>query len=144
MALTRINVEKVSIGRLGSLLTEAGLDGVTVDGSNPDLNYPIGFALRKLGHSVADIDAVADADIAPVVADDYDELFDWTEFRTLSNILVHLNQTDLSVEMYSESFNQLPDRVQKLLDMKRSWIDEEYGVSGWESGTISVDFMQKD
>lgn len=45
MALTRANVEAILIRRLGGIFEAVGLDGATADGSNEDLNDPIGWAL---------------------------------------------------------------------------------------------------
>ena len=66
MALTRANTEAILIRRLGGIFEAVGLDGATADGSNEDLNDPIGWALRQLGKP-PDPTAVSDADVAAVV-----------------------------------------------------------------------------
>lgn len=126
MALTRADVESVIVSRVGSLMTQAGLDGTTIDGTNADLNDPIGWAVRQLGYTVADITSVADTDIDDVGAADYDKLLDHAEYRALLNIDGNLTLVDTKVGPRSESLNQLRAGVEKLLEAKKAQLVEDY------------------
>ena len=55
MAHTRASIEAILIRRCGRMLAATELDGSTIDGSNADLNDPIGWAIRQLGGAVASI-----------------------------------------------------------------------------------------
>jgi hypothetical protein len=144
MAVTRANVEAILVRRLGALLTEAGLDGTTVSGSNLDLSDPIGWAVRKLGGSVANVVSVADADLAGIGADDYDQLFDLAEFRALESVSNHLVQVDLQVGPRSEKFSQLMAAVEGRLARKRKQLEVDYGfgLGTLEAGVVALDFME--
>ncbi len=128
MALTRANVEALVIRRVGKLLAAAGLDGATVSGANADLNDPLGYAIRKLGYTVTTVNAVADADVALVTTADYDRLFDLTELRALENALGNYDAVNLRVGPRSEDLSQLGAQLQKMIDSKRTYIQNEYGV----------------
>lgn len=145
MAITRANAEAILIKRLGALLTEAGLDGTTVTGTNADLNDPIGYALRKLGQTVTAPTAVADADLSGLGSDDYDEFFDLAELRSLETVHNTLTSVNISVGPRREELSQLADRVAKRIADKRAAMAEEYGrgLKPLEAGYITLDFMEK-
>ncbi len=145
MTITRAEVETILIRRCGSLLTAADLDGTTLNGTNVDLNDPIGAALRQMGYTVASLTAVADSDLQPVATDDIDQLLDIAELRTLENIEGNLDEVDITVGPRSESLNQLSTRVTKKIDTKRSAIEKTYGLGlgTLSAGVVSLDFMEK-
>lgn len=145
MSLTRVHCEVVLIKRLGNLLTAAKLDGTTVNGTNQDLNDPLGYALRKLGYSVTEVAAVADADVAQVQADEYDQLFDLAELRCLRSIHGNLARVDLTVGPRSEKYSQLADRVGDRISVLSQQVKDEYGIGAPElqAGTIMLDFVDK-
>lgn len=128
MALTRAQCETILIARTGKLLTAASLDGVTANGSNPDLNDPLGYAIRQCGGSVADPSMVADSDLSGFSASTYDKLFDLAEYRTLENIAGNLDLVDISEGPHRESFGQLGDRVEKRLTRLQIKLREDYGL----------------
>ena len=144
MATTRADAEAILIDRIGILFVEVGLDGVSVDGDNNDLNDPIGYALRQLGHSVAVITLVADADMASLDDADIDHFLDVAEYRALLNAWTAHKAVDLKVDVYSESFSQLANRLLDMIKTKRAWIEAEHGLSQLTAGVLTLDFMEKD
>lgn len=144
MALSRDNVETILIRRVGGLLTSAGLDGTTINGSNPDLNDPIGYALRQLDITVADVTSVSDAEVDTTAAADYDKLFDLAEFRALASILGNIASVDMKLGPRTESFGQLGRRVKDLVATKRNFLQEEYGftLGQLDTGTVDLNFQE--
>ncbi len=145
MALTRVQIETILLKRVGALLTEASLD-TSSDGANADLNDPIGYALRQLGGTVADVTAVADGDLANVDADDYDELFDIAEWRALSNLEKHLTRVNIKAGPLSANYSELAERVHAMATAKRAELENDYGfgVAEIEAGVVTLDVLLKD
>lgn len=127
MALTRVQVEGVLIDRVGKVLTAAGLDGTTESGNNPDLNDPIGWAIRTLGHTVGNITAVNDSDLANVSR--VDALLDLAELRALENVLNNYTLVDSEVGPRSEDYSDLADRLAKWLPTKRKAVERQHKLA---------------
>lgn len=146
MAITRVDAETILIKRVGALLTAASLDGTTIDGTNVDLNDPIAFAVRRLGHTVASEVLVADTDIDDVAAADYDAFFDLAELRAKKNVLGNLTLVDITAGPRSERLGQLAEQLRKDIDALQKAIQKDYniGVGTLEAGIITLDFAEKD
>ncbi len=125
-------------------MTASGLDGVTVDGTNDDLNDPIGYALRVCGYSVSDISGVADTDLAGVSSDDYDKFLDVAEHRTLVTILNNYDDVDISIGSRNERFSQIADRLGKRIESMERRLENVYGIGAGslEAGHIVLDFAE--
>ena len=145
MALTRANVELILIRRAGNLLTAAGLDGTTVDGTNVDLNDPIGYGIRNVGGTVTDVTSVADADLAGISTDDYDALFDYAEYRLLQNIAGNLDSVDIRVGPQEQKLSQLADFLDRRLNRLKAKLEDEYGLgyATIEIGYTDQNFQQQ-
>lgn len=145
MSLTRAAAESILVKRLGKLLTEAGLDGTTVDGSNADLNDPIGWALRQAGYTVADVTAVADSDLVSLATADTDKLLDLAELRALENISGNWAGVDIRVGERQESYNQFRIAIEERIARKEKQILRDYGIgaSSLETGLLTFDFAAK-
>lgn len=143
MAITRANVENVTIHRTGPLMTKAGMDGTTVDGTNTDLASPIAWALRQAGYSVADITNPTTAEVA-LASDDVDEVLDLTELRTLEDIMGSLDDVDVTVGPRKEMLSQLSDQVQKRIKSVQARVGKAYGfgAAALETGTITYQFAE--
>jgi len=146
MAITRVNVETITVARVGALMTEASLDGTTVDGTNADLNDPIGVALREMGETVTAIAAVADADLSGVAEADYNELLDRVELRTLETIEGNYTLVDITAGPRSEKLSQLATAVQVRKGQLLDKIREKYGIGGdsFVAGYLIMDFVEHD
>lgn len=142
MAITRINVETILVARVGALMTEADLDGSTVDGTNADLNDPIGVALRDMGESVADVSDVADTDLSGVVETDYNELLDRVELRTLESIEGNFVLVDVTAGPRSEKLSQMASFIQTRKTQLLDRIREQHGVGAIEAGYLIQDFVE--
>ncbi len=142
---TRVDVERILIRRCGRKMVAASMDGETDSGANDDLNDPIGCALRAMGYSVRNIAQVSDSDLSGVSIEEYDELFDRAELRTLENIAGNLDLVDISIGPRRESLAQLSSQVERAIERLQARINTLYGDSGeFEAGAISLDFQAKD
>lgn len=128
MSLTREQVERILVKRLGNLLTAADLDGTTADGNNDDLADPLSYALRQCSLTVADVTAPNDDDLSALVAADTDKFLDIAELRTLENVLGNYDGVDIQVGPRRESLGQLRDGLLKRIASKRTDILVNYGV----------------
>jgi len=144
MALTRANVEFLLEARLSPLLSAAGMDSTTVDGTNVDLNDGIGRAVRDLGYAVASAVLVADADVGLVPAAEHNEFLDAAELHTLSNILGNLDDVDITVGPRTEKLNQLATKIERKIERLRKSMALVYGYSlaTVTTGYITLDFAE--
>lgn len=124
----RLKYEVILIRRTGKLLVAADLDGTTVDGSNADLNDPLGVAIREVGGSVGDISSVDDDDLATVDSSDVDWFIDTAELRVLESIEGNLDDVDMTAGSQSRRFSQLATQVAKRIDRKKEQLEDKYGV----------------
>lgn len=144
MSLTRASVEEILIRRCGKLMTAADLDGTTANGTNRDLNDPLGWALRQCGYSVTSVGAVADADLASVATTKYDQLFDLAELRTLESILGNLDDVDIQLGPRQERLSQLANQVERRLENLQMRVQREhgYGAPEMEAGVLTYEFAE--
>lgn len=145
MTITRANVEAVLIRRVGKLLTATGLDGTTVDGTNDDLNDPIGKALRRMGRPVSSILAVADVDLAPVEA--IDQLLDLAELRTLESIHTNLDRDDVTTSIGGDSkaLSDIGKRIEARITALQAAIQREYQMDIGQTltaGSLRLGFQE--
>jgi hypothetical protein len=146
MALTRANVEVLLIRRTGQMLTVVGLDGTTVDGTNIDLNDPIGYGIRNSGGTTDDFTNVDDDDVGTVAADDYDQLIDIAELRTLMNVQGNYDLVDTDVGEVTEQWSKLGETLEKAIKRKQDQVDDlyDFGAKELDVGVISFDFAEHD
>lgn len=128
MPLTRAQVETILIRRTGRLLDAAELDGATVDGTNTDLNDPIGWAVRQCGGTVTAITAVTDADL--ITVSDSDKLLDFAELRALESAFQNYDAVDITAGPRTEKLGQLGMRLESAIARKRAEIEARYGTTG--------------
>ena len=144
MTQTRANVEQELIRRVGPLMTAVGLDGTTVDGTNLDLNDPIGYGITNSGGSVTAPSLVTDADVATVPSANYYQLLDISEWRTLQTIQNNaaLLAGETSIGPRKEK-NTLSDTIDKMLERKDKLVRDEYGLGlpAITSGVINWNFQ---
>ena len=119
---------------------------VTSEGSNADLNGPIGFSIRKCGGAVASFGAVADADISAFEEDEYDKLIDIAEYRLLLNIKGRWGKVDIRAGQLSENLSQfgkdLDEDIKTALENLRNI--HGFGVGSISGGALDYDFAQTD
>lgn len=146
MALTRASVEAILVHRCRRMLTAAGLDGTTVDGSNADLNDGIGWAIRQLGGTVASIGAVSDSDLAAIAESDTDALLDLAELRALENALGNLDLVDIKEGPEQQALGQIGVRLERAIARKRAQIERDHGIGlgTITAGVIDLAFQQLD
>lgn len=141
MTLTRADTEFLIVPRVGPPMVAAGMDGTTVDGTNVDLNGPIGHAIRDLGYAVTSAVLVADADVAQVTDAQTDEYLDTSTYYALWAILGNLDDVDIRVGPRSEKLNQLALQVERMLARMLERLEDEYGFGG---SIVSAGYIQKD
>jgi hypothetical protein len=147
MTITRANAETILIRRVGKALAAAGLDGTTVDGTNVDLNDPLGWACRQLGYAVDSPTAVDDDDLASVTDADLDQFLDMAEWRTLESALnAALALVDTSVGPIRESLSQLAAGLEKRIARLEARLQRDYGVglATLEGGYLTLEFAEHD
>lgn len=133
MTLTRAQTERVLIGRTKKFLEAADMDSGNA-GTNQDLNDAVATALVDMGFTVASRASVADADIAGIAVGDENEFLDRAELRTLETILQNLDMVDLQLGQRSEKFDQLAQRIERVIARKTNTLRQTYGAG---AGTIS-------
>lgn len=141
MTLTRANVEFLLEAELGPLLTTAGMDGTTVDGTNVDLNAPIAHAVRDLGYTVASAVLVADADVDDVTDAQTDQFLSLVMLHTLEAVLGNLDDVDIRVGPRSEKLSQLAGQVERKINRLLALLAREHGYG---LATVSAGYIRKD
>ena len=143
MALTRAQFETELVARQQGRMEEVEM-AVTSEGSNADLNGPIGFSIRKCGGTVASFGAVADADLSAFEESEYDKLNDIAEYRLLLNIKGRWGKVDIRAGQLSESLSQfakdLDEDIKTALSNLR--IVHGFGVGSISGGVLDYDFAQ--
>jgi hypothetical protein len=140
MSLTRANFEEELVSRQQSRLEAVDM-AVTHDGSNTDLNSPIGYAIRQCGGSVATFGTVANGDLSSFAEEDYDKLIDVAEYRLLLNIKGRWGKVDMKAGQLSESLSQFAKDLDEDIKQKFTLIQM---LHGFGVGTISVGYVDYD
>lgn len=146
MSITRAKAETILIERVGVLMTAAGFDGNTHDGSNQNLNDPLLYALWKTGNtSVGNIIGVTTDDLGALASADYAKFFDLAELRLLMNVRGNLSDVDITVGPRSERLSQRVRLLDDMIRRKRQSIEQEYGIGASELqiGQINLNFQSK-
>ena len=146
MSLTRANTEFLVIPRVGPLMAAAGMDSTTVDGTNADLNGPIGRAVRDLGYSVASAVLVADADVAQVTDANTDQYLDLATLHTLEAVLGNLDDVTIRVGPLSETLSDLAKQAERKVERLSVSLERKYGygLSSVTTGYLQKDFAEHD
>jgi len=144
MTISRANAEALLIARVGALFTAVSLDGTTIDGTNSDLNGPIGWAIRQIGQSVDSPIAVDDDDLARVGDSYLDQFLDLAELRCLETAHSSaITLVDITAGPNREALGQLAQRLEERIKTKREQIERDYGIgSGLEAGYITMGFAE--
>lgn len=146
MSLTRAQVETIIVRRRGKMLARVGLDGATMNGTNADLADPIAASIRLLGLSVVDPTSPADADLAPVMPGDYDQLFDVAEYFALGNCLGNWAKVTQQAGTDRQDLSDLLTELRAQLKDLRQDLKEQYGFGtlGVSAGLIDLGFASQD
>lgn len=127
MPLTLAQVEVKMVGRIGRMLAAVGLDGTTVDGTNPTLAEPIRAALVALGLTTTTSDAATDADLEALSDADLGKFLYLVEYYALESAWGSYVLVDQSLGSESQSLSQLRDaflaRLKWLRDLVGHVID---------------------
>jgi hypothetical protein len=144
MTITRAQAETVLTKRCGPMMTAAAMDGTTNNGTNDDLNDPLGWAVVQLGGSVSDITDVTDSDVGSVDVTDERYILDMAEYRLLGNILSNLTLVDIKAGPRSESLSQLATRLEKRVERLEKQLAQEvgFGEATLSTGVIEMDFVE--
>lgn len=142
MSLTRANFEAEMIGRCGAVMTQAGKDGTTVDGSNASLNGPARNALVSLGLPPAGF-TVADADFSAVESTDELRLFDTAEFYLLRSVEGNLTGVDQAFGQDSYKYSQLRASVSARIESLNQYLRKTYGfgLGRLSAGSMDLGFQ---
>lgn len=126
-SLTRANVESVLVSRCSVMLTKVGMDGVTKNGTNADLNDPIRRAVRDQGMSVSDPVTVVDSDLSPLSGWLIERLYDSAELRLLETIWEHWTEVKQTISQGTIEAQQFTDRIQVRITSLELRLRQPYG-----------------
>lgn len=145
MSLTRANAESELVSRQKSRMEAVSME-VTFVGSNADLNSPIGFAVRKMGGTVASFGSVANADLTFLDEADFDQFLDIAEYRLMLNIKGRWGMVDTKIGPRSENLSQFAEDLERDIARKLSDLQSLYGFGGGslEAGVVDFDFAETD
>lgn len=132
---SRADTEVIMISRCKQFMNLAGMDIVTVDGTNPDLTDPYHSACRWLG-----ISAVTDISEAAKEA----EFLTIMELRLLQNTMSHYDDVDIRAGERYVAFNQLAVRMrQRYTDLfETAKMNYGFGEGQLEIGAIGIDINE--
>jgi hypothetical protein len=140
MPLTLAILDSILVPRCGGTLALAGLDGVTVDGTNVALLDPIRQGLASLGIATATVGVVDDDDLLPITADTLDQLLDVAELRALESALGWLDQPDQMADTDNQqSLGKLRDSIETTVARRRKQVEKQYGYGAASLANITID-----
>lgn len=145
MSITRAQAESELISRIGKLFTELEMDGTTVNGTNADLNGPLGYAARQCDLTVADLTAVTSTDLAGLSSDNLDLFLDLAELRALENALRAARRlVTVKAGPLGKDLSDIADGLKEDIAMKKASIADLYGFGGGslEAGVLQLDIIQ--
>lgn len=145
MTITRESLEVELVSRAQGYMAEVEMD-TTVVGVNPDLNGPIGYAIRQCEGTVANTSSVADSDFSSFDDSEFDHIADVAEYRLLQNIKRRWGKVDIKAGPISESLSQFADQLDKDISALREDLITNYGfgVGSLSAGVIDLDFAEHD
>jgi hypothetical protein len=125
--MTRADVEKFMVARIGNILAFVQLNGTTVDGTNPDLNDPIADGLETQQIYPANRLAVADTDLAHLLPANVQWFLRTVELRALqtcSNQFIYYSETFVD---NTERIIEVREGVQKRIGCLETEIKDRWG-----------------
>lgn len=125
MALTVAVLEETIESRLGGFIAQ--VREITEDPSKPSVLESAAWALRKLGYSVATVNAVTDGEMGEVRAADLDVLLDLTELRVLKSLPGNLPAIDTTVGPQSVKLSNLLPALETMIARRTGEIQAEHG-----------------
>ena len=138
MTTTRANLELILISRAGAWMTNAGLDGTTVNGTNAALNDALGYAIRAAGGTVAAPAIVTSTDVLTVADSDLDKLLDLAELRALENTLSNFALVDAKAGPVEAKSSQFADRLERRIDQIRARLAVLYGIGAASAFSVAL------
>lgn len=141
-AITAAQLDRALLRRVGGQYAYAGLDSTTADGTNHDLLDCKVEGLRSLGLYPASLDAVTDADLAGVTAEQQGQLLDVAELRAFETVLGNRAAADrkaLDSEQYDGRFYS---HLELTVTRKRKQVERQYGhgLGSLTSGVFDLGF----
>jgi hypothetical protein len=123
--LTLSQVEVTVLRSIGPVLTLVGLDGTTMNGTNPTLVEPIRAALQALGLPVASTDGATDDEVGAVAAVDIPRFYYLVEYFALEAAWgASLLMVDQSLGSESQSLSQIREGIMARL----KWLLDRIGT----------------
>lgn len=142
--ITRAEAETVLLRRCAAWMESVEMDYQTNDGTNADLNDPLGTALRWLGKTVTEHANISDADLSGISSAQVAEMLDIAELRLLESIQRNFAAVDVEITPYSEKFGQLGRRLDRVIEGVQAACLMKYGYGQRPdiAGIVSVRFQQ--
>lgn len=124
---TRAEVEGVLLARCGRAMAVVGMDALTANGTNADLNDPIRASVRLLARAVSGDVVVADGDLAPIAGSTLEKLYDLAERRTLETVLNNYVYVDRQVDRDAQKLDQFRKGLQDRIAYLTTRLAKPYG-----------------
>lgn len=142
MTITRIEVESTVVRSLREFLTIMG-KSVVIDGTNPDVNDALAFALRRSGFVVASRLDVTDLDMALIPDNMYDQILDLTKYSMLLDMVGSMTLVDNTAGPFTDKNSQAYKPLKDLWEYYIKRIGDLYGMEIAEpvGGVITMDFV---
>jgi len=140
MSITRSNVEQALLSRCAGIMKVVGLNALTMDGTNPDLNDPIYRALAFQGIFASNMALVVDADLVNVADWRISQLIDAAEMRLLENLWGNWPYYSQKISQGQQEAQQLADRIQVRVKDLEERLRHPYGpgTAGVAVGRIAT------
>jgi hypothetical protein len=125
---TQADVIGILLRRVGSVMTEVGLDGDTEGGANRSLDSAMVRAYTEMGRTPAAIDEVSDDELGALSVPVVLELVDRSEVHLLAEMATQARRlVDITVGDRSEKLSQLADGLERDAAQRRADIAVRYG-----------------
>jgi hypothetical protein len=146
MPLTRPQVETLMARRLGRLLQYWNLDGVTADGTNPDVGASLARSLMGVGVAPADATDPTDEEVARCATERHPELLDLTHLHLLEACLDNTDEVRQREGVNEQEWNGRISELRRRYEQKRQDVAERYGegLALGIGGTIAVQWLEPD
>lgn len=134
MAYGVAEIESVVRSRLGGILTQ--VHKITEDTDKPNIQEAIAWAGRKLGYTIAKLDAVTDAELELIADTDIDVLIDLSELATLRALPGNLPGIDTQTGPMRVTVSKLAEQLENMIGRRTGEIITEHGnrVPGLQIG----------
>jgi hypothetical protein len=132
MSVTIANLESelITRGKFGRILALAGLDGVTVNGSNYDLRAPLIRALPEVGYQAANPLTLVDSDVSSLTANAVERVLLAAKRDLIDQIILNWDEVEKSFGADKDALLRFEKRLKAMCDALDKELAVKYSVTG--------------